>query len=305
MLIICDIPALKLHAELGAKLKPLPQEGAVLPTLTAQDLALVDSAAFERRYGTIHVIAGSREERDTCTSAIPHLCSSEIPANSVCMVKQGVGVASVALTTVLMSRTLTDYQLIRLLYEECATYRVYDYRNTYKPLSNVKSLKEELKRLLHIRGSVHVLQLLEFVVDNSASPRETDLAMLAWLPWRLGGYGFPIGEMNKKKHFGDAVRRCDIWFEKAKLGIEYESDESHSGEADIAHDSARRTFLGNKGCTVITMTNGEFKDDALSHETMRYVGKLLGRRVREPRGRSIIARKELLAFVRSPHSVFF
>ena len=305
MLIICDIPALKLHAELGAKLKPLSQEETVAPTLAAQDLALIDSAAFERRYGKIHAIVGSIEERNACPGVVAHVCSSAIPAGSVYMVKPNIGVASVALTTVLMSRTMSDNQLVRLMYEECATYRVYDYRNEYRPLSSVDDLDKELAKLSHIRGCARVAELLEFIVDNSASPRETDLAMLAWLPWRLGGYGFPIGEMNKKKHFGDAVRRCDIWFEKAKLGIEYESDESHSGEADIAHDSARRTFLGNKGCTVITMTNGEFKDDALSHETMRYVGKLLGRRVREPRGRSIIARKELLAFVRSPHSVFF
>ena len=129
--------------------------------------------------------------------------------------------------------------------------------------------------------------------------------MLAWLPHCLGGYGFPLGAMNKIKKVAGRERKCDLYFTRKRVGIEYESDENHSGTTNIARDSARRTSFENKGYRIVTMTNGEFKDPRQSFETMRLVGKLIDVRVREPQGRSAEARKKLHRFVLTPHVAYF
>lgn len=277
----------------------------IMPSVTERDLRSIDKMSFEKRFGRLHAVGSSMDERHGIEGITVHVCTTPLPPGSILMVKDGVGVTSVALTAILMARRLSDFDLVRLLYELCATYRVEDYYNLYVPLATVAGMKAEVKQLLSIRGAKRVFDLLDYVADNSRSPRETDLAMLAWLPCRLGGFHLPMGEMNKEKKLGEASRKCDLWFQKAKLGVEYESDEGHLGETNISRDSARRTLFGNKGYRVVTMTNGEFKDNELLFETMRLIGKYLGKRVHKPSGSGAKAREELLAFVRSPHVAFF
>lgn len=305
MIVVCDISALRINDRFPRSLLPCSSNDPIVPTLTEQDLTILDLASFNRSVGDLHAIVPSKCERRHPRGIISHVCSTPLPPSSIETVKPAVGVASIALTAVLMSRTMDDYSLIRFLYELCATHRVEDYRTRHKPLASVDMLKSELGRLGCIRGSKRILELLDFVADNSASPRETDLAMLAWLPHHLGGYGLPMGEMNRTIGVGGSDRRCDLLFRKQKVGVEYDSDEAHAGRENIARDSARRKVLENGGYRVVPITNGEFSDRELSFEAMRLVGKCLGSRVRKPRGAEAVARERLFRFVCSMHVPFF
>lgn len=305
MVIICDISALRLHDRFARSLKPCRVSGRILPSLGEADLARLDVASARETLGDLHVIVPSKGERKAVGGIISHVCTTPLPPASVQLVKSGVGVASVALCVALMSRTLDDRRLIRFLYELCATYRVNDYLHAYKPLANRDGLRTELMELREFQSSGRVLGLLDYVADGSASPRETDLAMLAWLPHRLGGYGLPLGMMNTVLRVGASERRCDLLFPRARVGVEYDSDELHSEEADISHDSARRTSLENKGYRIVQVTNGELRDGKLSFEAMRLIGRHLGLRVRVPRGKNILAREKLLRFVNTRHVPLF
>ena len=53
---------------------------------------------------------------------------------------------------------------------------------------------------------------------------------------------------------------CDLYWEQAKLAIEYDSDAEHSGSERIASDAARRNALLSLGITVITVGNQTFRD---------------------------------------------
>ena len=309
MIVICDRTALRVHAAYGRHLRQVEQGGAVTPTLTDDDLAHIDIDAFTKRHGELHVMVGGRDLRRRKAGVTIHVCTSPIPARCIRKLKEGVYVASVGLAVVLMSANMGDYLLVRLLYEVCAIYRVESYREKSPALTSVKELRNELELLKGMRGVLRVEALLNYVADNSRSPRETDLAMLAWLPHRMGGYGLPLGAMNKQCSLGQVKRRCDLLFPQKeglpRVGVEYESDEEHSGDENISSDSARRKVFENKGYRIVTFTNGELKSATLSFEAMRFIGTCLGLRVRKPRGYNAKMRAELLKFVNTHHDPLF
>lgn len=91
---------------------------------------------------------------------------------------------------------------------------------------------------------------------------ETIVVLLLCLPRRLGGYGLPLPQMNGRVDVGKRSRKaatksyykCDLYWDKANLAVEYESDLCHTGSNDIANDSARRSALAYMGIEVVTLT---------------------------------------------------
>lgn len=110
-----------------------------------------------------------------------------------------------------------------------------------------------------------------YVLDNSASPRETDVAMQLFLPPLLGGFGFPKAQLNApmKRSDGSLIcsasaygqpLRADFYWEKQRVAVEYDSDNFHTGSQRISHDAARRNLLTDGDITVFTLTNNQFKN---------------------------------------------
>ena len=73
---------------------------------------------------------------------------------------------------------------------------------------------------------------------------------------------------------------CDLYWEQAKLAIEYYSDAEHSGSERIASDAARRNALLRLGITVITVGNQTFRDRSEFKRVGATVARLLGTRIR-------------------------
>ncbi len=101
---------------------------------------------------------------------------------------------------------------------------------------------------------------LDHVLDRSASPAETKVALALTLPCKIGGMGLPQPSLNRfiplnaaeQKALNRSYFLCDLYWEQAKLAIEYDSDAEHSGSERIASDAARRNALLRLGITVIT-----------------------------------------------------
>ena len=73
---------------------------------------------------------------------------------------------------------------------------------------------------------------------------------------------------------------CDLYWEQAKLAIEYDSDAEHSGSERIASDAARRNALLRLGITVITVGNQTFRDRSEFKRVGATVARLLRTRIR-------------------------
>lgn len=131
--------------------------------------------------------------------------------------------------------------------------------------------KGQIRRFLNehsdARGAKKALRTLDYVLEGSGSPMETELALRLSLPCRLGGRGIVAPELNRSIALGpiatsvfgrDRITPDCLW-ESYKFALEYESDENHTGADRIANDSRRRLTLETAGYDVITVTNEQMR----------------------------------------------
>ena len=154
-------------------------------------------------------------------------------------------------------------------------------------LTNTKELKNLTARMKSVNGQKKACRALRYILDGSASPMETILCMLLTLPHKLGGYGLPAPELNRRVDIGDTSKNrsgksfyvCDLFWPKAGLAVEYDSDSYHSGADRIAADSRKRLELATLGITVITVTSRQVRNaiefEGLAKLISRKVGKQL------------------------------
>lgn len=137
------------------------------------------------------------------------------------------------------------------------------------------------------KGIVVARRAVRHIIANSASPMETNLAMMLCLPYALGGYGIAQPKMNHRvdipdslRHCGDSSYRiCDLYWPDAALAIEYDSDLAHAGIYKTASDAVRRSTLEALGMAVMSITWPQVVDaavfDHLAHLVARKTGKQL------------------------------
>ena len=180
----------------------------------------------------------------------------------------------------------------------------------HKQLTSIKAIKALADHMIDVNGKKKVLRALRYIINGSASPMETILVMLLTLSHKLGGYELPAPELNKcidlkstvKQRSREPIYRpeksyyiCDLYWPKAKLAVEYDSDSYHTGADRIARDSKKRLDLDALGITVITVTSrqiryaDEFETLAMSiakklHKRVRYRNPQFQQAERELRG---------------------
>lgn len=232
---------------------------------------------------TIHVLVPKPMRRPS-SGIVPRSWSGPTPRGSFLHVHDDIFVCSPAFVAVLAAERMGLYELIEYLYELCGTYAVDDAGGLFmhQPLTTVKCVSEFIELLPGARGVGIVRRALTYVRDGSASPRETQLAMMLALPAGLGGFGFADirlnhlidptehGETGLMKLRADVALPPDQERRLAGVAIEYESDEWHDekrddglspyGRSRLSNDSMRRRAYVAAGYFAITVTNDEIKD---------------------------------------------
>ena len=172
-------------------------------------------------------------------------------------------------------------------------------------LTNVKEIKTFIAQMKDVRGQKKADRALRFIVDRSASPMETILFMLLTLPYKLGGYGLPAPELNKridiknsgkysgKLKAGKSYYVCDLFWAKEKLAIEYDSDIYHTGADRIASDSEKRLILAMLGITVVTVTNKQIRNRLEFENLVKLIAGKLHKRLWYKKPQFLIAEREL------------
>ena len=128
------------------------------------------------------------------------------------------------------------------------------------------------------------------LLDDSASPMESALAIRLVVPRRLGGMGLDPASISLNHRVEVPSRfvpllnarhlRIDAFFPSQNVGLEYDSIAFHSGSEKIEHDIRRRTVLEGMGIRTIAVTRGQILDTGEFHGLDEAVSRLLGRRVR-------------------------
>lgn len=240
----------------------------------------------------IHVLQAGKRHSARSSRIVSHSTTQRLPPLSLVRLGDGLYTTNAPLAFAQMASELTYAQLIELGYHLCGTYRyaTQERPTTFNatPLTCVGELRSYLSANQQLSGSAKAMRALAYVADGSASPRETKAAILLSLPPFHGGYGLGVPQMNKEVKASEDARRisgrrslrCDMYWEGAKVDLEYQSKLFHRGEASRLSDSRRTNALIAMGYTVIGMTNDELDSLTATDVIADSLRKTLGLRRR-------------------------
>lgn len=281
-----------------AERAPKPTHAAALPTApptkadvdrACEQLNRLQVPALSK---PIHVLQTSRRHSARSSRIVSHSTTQHLPSSSLVRLDKSLYTTNAPLTFAQMANELTYAQLIELGYHLCGAYRyaTQERPTTFNatPLTCVGELRSYLSANQQLSGSAKAMRALSYVADGSASPRETKAAILLSLPPFHGGYGLGVPQMNKEVKASEGARRisgrrslrCDMYWEGAKVDLEYQSKRFHQGEASRLSDSRRANALVAMGYTVIGMTNDELDSLTATDIIADSIRKALGLRSR-------------------------
>ena len=259
----------------------------------------VEGSHVENLFGLskpLHILVGDSNARKVTKSLRCHIDSRRFPGGSFIQVAPGVNMSSPELCFAQMANELTLIQLVLLGFELCGSYRLDNegesergFRNA-PPLTNVTMLSSYIAKCDGLRGIKNARRALRFIADGSASPMETALTMLLTLPYKLGGYGFPLPLLNCPVHVPVNNRRikakskyyCDIYWPDMQVDVEYDSDYYHTNDERIAKDAIRRNALSSVGVTVVTVSRMQINSTAELRSVAVVLGRLFNKQLKCP-----------------------
>lgn len=208
-------------------------------------------------------------------------------------IEDGLYVSTPEMAFCEMASVLSLERLIALGFELCGTYRRASTfglaRYDATPLTSPGALASFIEKSPQFKGVKKARRALPCILAGSASPRESELAMLLCLPYSLGGYGLPHPTMNAEMPLpknvaatGRSSLRCDLYWPAARLDVEYDSAEFHSAERLLANDSMRRIALESMDVMSVNLTAEHLRRASLFDEAAQGIARILGKRVRLP-----------------------
>ena len=159
----------------------------------------------------IRAMVSKPQVRRTSRKLISSVSCGPLPEGCIVDVGGGLFVASPELCFFQMTRELSLAKLLELGLELCGSYALpvpgVNYgeaaiaeRRLYGKdrLTDTSKLEAFLARTSGMYNQRYLPKILQRITDNSASPMETKLFVLLTLPYKLGGFGFEMPELNAK-----------------------------------------------------------------------------------------------------------
>ena len=240
--------------------------------------------------------------------------------------EDNVYVASPELCLMQLAQVYSEPEVVKLAMEMCGSYAIDPYYDPEDdslynsldsqddspgmckrpPLTKASKLKAYAEKQLAPGSRARSAHYLRYVVDGSASPRETALFMLLCMPPRFGGYGLAFPELNKRIELTPSERLmvgahhfdCDFyWRRRIRVATEYDSKTHHTAEEKQQRDAIRRNMLQYKGVKVITATRMQVSNASQFDKLARQIGREIGKRFRIPEKQHVAAREQLRSTV--------
>lgn len=131
-------------------------------------------------------------------------------------------------------------------------------------LMSAKSLEDAISEAGNFQGTSRARRVAELMVEASASPMETVLALMLLLPADFGGFELPKPLLNHSidvsSHNGGISDRNevtpDFLWPRQRVALEYDSEEFHAalGEAQSSKDATRANILTALDYRVLRVT---------------------------------------------------
>lgn len=199
-----------------------------------------------------------------------HVCRGNLPSGSFHRLAGGNIISSPELTFLQMASCASKWQLIEAGNYLCSTFSISDegrgYTGKREQLVSAGRLGEFLDSLpSHTYGVDKAKAALKYVVELTASPKESQLAMHYALPAALGGRGPMELVANQVIHIDEHGQRMlgsnhlvgDLFLPDFGCDLEFDSVEFHTGRFRLDHTQARRNVLEAMGIKTVSATEGQ------------------------------------------------
>ncbi len=203
--------------------------------------------------GPLDIVVGKDSARRASAGARCHVWKGPVPDGLICCPEPGVYVVAPEVALMQMASGLGFYKTLALAMELCGTYSRFGTDGCeydVLPLTTPERIARVVSFCERVSGAGIVRKALRFIARNSASPRETSLAISLGLTRTLGGWGCGVPELNRKIELSDEARsQCgrsylvaDLFYESAGLDIEYQGKEWHTSDEGRSRDEARQKW---------------------------------------------------------------
>lgn len=257
----------------------------------------------------VHVLTGSPNGKRSVPDVVTHSSSYAFPKGSFARVADGLYASSPELSFIQAALTLPVLDALEAGYALCGRFAEDAEKETglreRASVATLESIRCFARANSGLRGSPKARELLSYITEGSASPRESMLALCLMLPYRLGGFGFDGALMNERIDLSARAREvsggsyyvADLCWPREKLVVEYDSD-LHLTSEQLAHDAKRRGALETDGYLVVTVNRVHMRSIDEMTRIARRITRRLGRRLR-PRSASFERKQaELFEWIR-------
>ena len=249
-----------------------------------------------------HVVVPDQRMRLSSRFVRPHCLKASVPRGSFLRIASDVAIASPELCFFEMATRLSLPRAVRFGMQLSGTFSLEagtERRRDWPQLTSKRRLERFVRMMRGSYGCARATRAVRWVLDGSASPMESNLAMLLCLPKGLGGYGVCEPQLNRRIEVTTRDARvadkrhyvCDLFWPSAHLDVEYDSDEFHTGQSRIASDSARRAALDYMGISVVTITRRQLEDAYEFNRVMRLIARKLGQRLDTSASGEVMSKK--------------
>lgn len=228
----------------------------------------------------IHLAVPNPSKRRSSCNVICHVFRNP-PASSFVRLSRNVYAEAPIPTLIKAAPRLPTGTLMQLIYQMLGTYQIKQGAIAQRrPLASLDQLVSYVQNSYRIKGLEAVRTLLPYAIENVGSPEEAQLATLLFLPERYGGQSLPLAEANARIKTSESAlvrtRFADLLWKPWKLILEYDSNQFHTGEDKIGHDSARRTQLQADGYHVVSMTRHQLHDPSEFRDVIHTIRRFMG-----------------------------
>ncbi|MGI6719472.1 MAG: hypothetical protein ACOX4E_01070 [Anaerovoracaceae bacterium] len=215
-------------------------------------------------------------------SQITHLCQQPLPAGAIRTI-EGIKVASPELAFLQLANILDIHRLILLGLQLCS-------HPPGKP-SEAISTKLNIYKFVHkangMYGRLKAIRACKYIADGSSSIMESIVYMILALPHALGGYGFSDPLFNYEIKLKDDSARLlgqkycylDLYYQEAKLAVEYDSFAFHGSPVEQGRDSLRSTALERQGIDVMSLRTIQVYDEKACSDFAHNLSGRIGKRI--------------------------
>lgn len=266
----------------------------------ARDLTLREQAerisALCHTEGPIDVVAARAAARYARGPVESHVWRGPLGEGWLFRLGDGIAVCRMPVVLAQLGAELSEIDLMRIAYEMTGTYGLAEWadkgmRTGLSPLVDLGELQTyaDYARANGVRGASRASDALGWVVPNSNSPRETDVAILHVLPRRRGGLGLGGFRLNDRIELPAALAQDlgrktlvpDFSWGNGTV-TEYDSHSEHDSPEARARDESKRRAYRKAGLDCLTLTKGILGSDQRLNSYALELEESLGVKRRRP-----------------------